>query len=416
MATTFPVRNVSITGTSALNGAWSAQHTSYMPVIRLSDDTLLTASTLSADPDAIRFWYSTDEGDSWTLCSTAWDVIGSEEPKGIVMDRTPDDVIFIANGWPSSLDLSIARISFSGSDITVEDDHLDLTPNATEVMGIMAIDHPVTAGNWFVTVMTEEGANVKLWMFDWHPTTGGSDKAQILLRSAASEGGGRITLIHNGDRYTPLSASAPTAGVIYTSNDDYTYYKKLTWNGTSGYWDTGTEYQQMWWGGTMDNLAEMFWVPADSKMWMFVCSNAYNASYFVAFSCDADGQNYSASGAQPADPSETLFASVNWVYDPIQDKFYLAYLDTTVTPDACYYNVYDRNGDSWGGWTLAEDTVTWYGNLGQGNLGFVPPTFGGNGSNLSFIYVQASTIYGRIGGIEQIEPVASGFGWGWIPI
>lgn len=327
---------------------WSTQ--SYCT---LSDGTMiLLGSYAGATDDELRFWYSTDQGASWTLCSTTITPNPNQAIDKPQIIAGPNDYMYVTCN--ASTSEYYMEVSFSGSDITNTVSPAGFSGGDLQYMGISAGD-PGT-GSAYDAILYISTSGPATW--DVYGVSQGTSITALdtgnaytnspnlygghfpLADSPSGNGGGQF--YNDTDEVITLLSSNLASNAFMV--EQFSHSTGTTWT-SSGYattpsgwgtvstsdrivlaWNDGTYYNVMFW----DDSANEFKVARATKAnvlssWSTRTSKAEDATYAVTATQEGHGPRA--------------------VYVPALDKVLVAY--NTNGQTAMVYIWYDSGTDTW---------------------------------------------------------------------
>lgn len=313
---------------------------------------ILVGSYTGATDDELRFWYSTDQGASWTLCATT---ITPNVNQGIDVPQIiagPNDYMYVTC-VAANLEYFM-EVSFSGSDITNTVSPASFSGGDIQYMGISEGDpgtgsaydailylSVATPDTWDVLGVSQGTSITPLSTNNSFSNTPSMYGGHFPLADSPSGNGGGQFFNDTDEVITIISSNVTTKAFMV---EQLSHSTGTTWT-SSGYsttptgwgvigsndrlvhaWNDGTYYNVMFW----DDSANEFKVARATKAnvlssWSTRTSKSEDATYAVTASSEGHGPRA--------------------VYVPSLDKVLVAY--NTNGQTAMVYIWYDSGTDTW---------------------------------------------------------------------
>ncbi len=186
-------------------------------IVQMKDGTYITGFALSADNDMLRFYYS-DDGNTWTLCSTGWQPFASSGMDMKHITRSNKDGIFYIHYRTASTNTEgIAVFSFSGTDVT----YIDHAASASGIViyDMVMFEDPSDSDNDIGLQVYRSSTVAGIWSFKFDESTSTLSLVnQDTSSSIPSEFyDGRIIYAYTTDPYVPTDF---TAGLWFVGPND----------------------------------------------------------------------------------------------------------------------------------------------------------------------------------------------------
>lgn len=219
---------------------------------RLSDGTyiMLDADAVSED---ILFYYSDDDGDTWSLCTTkdtsatnlAAAPMDYRDAPGVWIadDDTIHYCAMFYNGTKWAMGWGFA--SFSGTDVTVTQSLTDIAPSDTssssrEWATPVVIEDPNNSSKWRLICSAKyNSSSYRLYEATANKTGGSLSNVQDTQITTQNAVYTRIAMEDDGDARTPAN-STPDISLMYVGTSNTARKNDLTWNGTTNQYDKQT--------------------------------------------------------------------------------------------------------------------------------------------------------------------------------
>lgn len=288
-------------------------------VARLSDGTMIGVF-IEPTTDDVLFYYSTNDGDSWTKCTT-------EDTTATVLNASPAaylySYIWIAADDTIHYTVSRATISgtegyawgfasFGGTDVTVTQGLAIVSTDSTAAFGdFIVIEDPDSSSNWRLLGMPRLSSSKTYLVEATAPKAGGSvtgvASTQIFTNNAER---GRVVMTDNGDARTPASATADHMLIVRDAATAYRKFCKITWNSGTSQYDMGT-----WYNITTSNYyyhVGSGYDAVNSKYWAIFTSNATGTTIYSYYWAAADTAGTAGDTAAFSNTTPNMFTA-HWL-------------------------------------------------------------------------------------------------------
>ena len=331
--------SVKIASTNTVQGAYPPRGM----VDRFSDGRLIAAVWPNVTPTKMYFYYSDDDGATWTEYGSASRLaLPTASAQNNAMFVTGDDDIIIYQTSSARAYINIG--SQSGNTLSWTSDQT-LAPG-TSWYGVSNV------------VAWRDGTDIHIWTvtYDWNQddmwvyhSTYNDDTtwtAQVerfaLSTSAASAGDAGIDFHHTGDGKTPTAT--PHIFVAYRRTDlTYLLYRKFAY---SAGWTMGTERSISSTSHISSTLSDKFVPSCVYDGTRVVMATLDNNSYpYNVFERDVDDTT-----TTQRNPGAYANAGDNPSMAVDYDTGDIWYGYTRNDDDDWYLNIYDRSAGTWGGW------------------------------------------------------------------
>lgn len=398
------------------NFVWSSQAVGY-----LSDGTmLLCMSGNGAYTDSLYFYYSEDNGASWTRCSTFITPSNAYLINTFNMIISNEDVIFVSTQDSLSNDYLYA-LTFSAGDITAVAKSSSLAV-ATKGMSLYCVDDPGTGSSYDKIIYVQTGASGSLYVYGY--TTGTSftyvtDDSTIGYDSAAAvawvpwqAGGSQPYDGGANDVAYMVQGEGPGGTINPLQVIRYAHASTTSWTATffeeipTGW--SSTDADSFTVGTAYDSTSDRFYL---------IRWDSTYGGFRVAYQTPSSWNSSWTLGTPVVDDATRGFSSTysymapRTAFDKANRKIYVYYGHNTA-PDYMMWNAYNIATDTWDGWTAQETSQVVLQTLAMG--GAASASGGTYNVGMLFIMRDDSTVAEWLvfDSLDSATGGGASYGWG----
>lgn len=243
--------------------------------VRLSDGTIVVAAYQNTSSD-IQFFYSDDDGDSFTLCSTT--MAGTYSGNGgVAMSVCEDDSLWVVAHDASSYPW-LGTFTFNGTDVVAGLAPTDIKTAAVahKSCWVLPFPDPDDGTKYRAVYCGGDTTSGKQWWRDltvngdW---TGFSDNGQISIAAAAASYYTPNLAIPKWDTRPQLASGANPEILVTYWDINQPKFKKLTYTaGSPGSWGVGSAYTIG--SGTTATQGVSGYYDPDEAVWVFATATS----------------------------------------------------------------------------------------------------------------------------------------------